>query len=242
VVKKTIADYMHGDGRHSSIMSFDDVIKSSYGTDDNFFKVHFGHLPELKAAYREAKDAPSRWNAIRAFYDFMNPAILKEDHRNWATVYQLPFDHHFTPIERDAWHCIRCHNVVMYPQYPVKNFFIDFAHPKLKVALELDGIRFHDPEKDRIRDSTLMADDWTVYRITGPECYAKWDTPSEIDEKYDDGSYEKRAALRSWYTKTSEGVIKALKHFYYQRNGQSYEDHPHADFIDESLHLHRSRA
>lgn len=75
-----------------------------------------------------------------------------------------------TPIETAIWHDIRCVDIVMYPQYPACGFFLDFANPVAKVAIECDGRAFHDSAIDRERDRILGLDGWKVYRMTGREC------------------------------------------------------------------------
>ena len=86
-----------------------------------------------------------------------------------------------TPIEVAMWSDIRMEGAVFYPQYPVDKFFLDFANPVAKVALECDGYAFHlDKEKDAARDARLSELGWTVYRFTGRECMQ--DTEEGEDE------------------------------------------------------------
>ena len=86
-----------------------------------------------------------------------------------------------TPIEAWLWGDIRCVGSVLYPQYPVGGFFVDFGNPVAKVAVECDGHDFHlDKAKDDRRDAALRALGWTVYRFTGSEC--KEDTSEHYDD------------------------------------------------------------
>jgi very-short-patch-repair endonuclease len=115
----------------------------------------------------------NNWNAIRSHYATYNADILKEKKSEWA-IDPYAWDDgmiSFTPIESDMWSFIRDHGGVFYPQYPVLNFFVDFANPKAKVAIECDGAGYHDAKKDRERDRTLAQHGWTVYRFTGSECH-----------------------------------------------------------------------
>jgi len=59
---------------------------------------------------------------------------------------------------------------VAYPQWPVGRFFVDFANPVAKVAIECDGKAFHDVERDAKRQGEIEAMGWAVYRFTGREC------------------------------------------------------------------------
>jgi very-short-patch-repair endonuclease len=91
-----------------------------------------------------------------------------------------------TPIEQWLWHDIRALDLVMYPQYPVAGFFVDFANPKAKVAIECDGAEFHQVyEKDASRDAKLKSLGWTVYRISGNACRdgVGSDTPSQSEAR-----------------------------------------------------------
>jgi len=76
----------------------------------------------------------------------------------------------FTPIEQAIWNDIRTTDIVMYPQFPACGFFLDFANPRAKVAIECDGRAYHDKEKDAARDGALAHSGWTIYRITGSDC------------------------------------------------------------------------
>lgn len=86
-----------------------------------------------------------------------------------------------TPIESAIWSDIRCVGIVMYPQYPACGFFLDFANPRAKVAIECDGREFHDREADSRRDARLALDGWRVYRLTGRDCLKNDDLDDEGD-------------------------------------------------------------
>jgi very-short-patch-repair endonuclease len=82
---------------------------------------------------------------------------------------------HFTPIEAWLWHDIRAVDAVLYPQYPVGRFFVDFANPVAKVAIECDGAAYHDQARDAERDAQLQRMGWTVYRFPGWMCRQDFD-------------------------------------------------------------------
>ena len=117
----------------------------------------------------------NNWNAIRAFYADMNPLILTTPKDQWAFgAYCWEESQgmiNFTPIENWLWADIRECGAVLWPQYPILNFFVDFANPVAKVAIECDGAAYHlDKAKDEARDKRLQDAGWTVYRITGKHC------------------------------------------------------------------------
>lgn len=113
-----------------------------------------------------------KFNQILAHYSEINPEIMAERHNEWAVdPYHWSGLVVMSPIEEWMWGAIRDVNAVFYPQYPVGKFFVDFANPKAKVAIECDGAAFHqDLDKDAERDRQLAELGWTVYRITGSEC------------------------------------------------------------------------
>ena len=118
---------------------------------------------------------PNNWSAIRAFYADINPLILKAPANEWVVPAYAWEEHqcmiNFTPIETWLWHDIRQCGAVLWPQYPVMNFFVDFANPVAKVAIECDGYAYHlDKAKDAARDKRLTDAGWTVYRISGKHC------------------------------------------------------------------------
>ncbi len=81
-----------------------------------------------------------------------------------------------TPIESAIWERIRDLNAVFYPQYPVDEFFADFANPVAKIAIECDGREFHlDKAKDDERDRRFGELGWKVYRIPGRLCVTEFD-------------------------------------------------------------------
>lgn len=117
----------------------------------------------------------NKWDAIRAFYAKHGAAIKRCGRSEWAYGDAYLWDHEggidLTPIERLLWSDIRALDAVLYPQYPVGRYFVDFANPAAKVAVECDGAAWHtDKAKDAARDADLAAMGWTVYRFPGWEC------------------------------------------------------------------------
>ena len=122
---------------------------------------------------------PNDWRRVRAHYEWAAPLILSGERNEWAIdayAWELCGGINMTPIEAWLWSDIRDANAIFYPQYPVGRFFVDFANPLAKVALECDGHQYHlDKAKDRERDELLEQLGWTVYRITGSDCYTEFD-------------------------------------------------------------------
>lgn len=159
------------------------------------------------------------YDKIRGHYEFLTPLIIERSKKHpgaWASPYCAEVDwiKIFTPIEDNTWHSIRSNGrIPLYPQYPILNYFSDFANPFLKIIVECDGEDFHlDWVKDNNRDFELMEAGWKVYRISGSDCCR---VPSE---KYFDLLYqheEDRAKiLNDFYTGTVDGLIRALSIVY----------------------------
>lgn len=122
----------------------------------------------------------NNWNLIRSFYrDNMNEIMNAHPMQYGVDPYWWDGIVEMTPIERSMWCDIRCVGVVFYPQYPVSNFFVDFANPQWKIAIECDGKDWHDPAKDAVRDAHLRDIGWRVFRFTGSDC-------NKVEEEVED--------------------------------------------------------
>jgi very-short-patch-repair endonuclease len=119
----------------------------------------------------------NQFEAAKHFYEQAREQILAAPCNEWAVdPYAWTPYIRMTPIEDWLWSDIRDANAVFYPQYPVDRFFVDFANPVAKVAIECDGAAFHqDKAKDAARDKRLAELGWAVYRITGSECRTDYD-------------------------------------------------------------------
>ena len=128
----------------------------------------------------------NNFDAITDFYKLFDAQLMATKKNEWA-IDPYAWDTgliRMTPIESWLWHDIRAVDAVMYPQYPAAGFFVDFANPKAKVAIECDGEEYHlDKAKDAKRDAKLQAHGWTVYRISGKDCRDGVGMESEADSK-----------------------------------------------------------
>ena len=124
----------------------------------------------------------NQYESARRFYFDRSAEIMATPKNEWAMdAYEWSDRILLTPIEYSIWCEIRMANAVMYPQYPVGRFFVDFGNPVAKVAIECDGRAFHlDKEKDAARQREIERMGWAVYRITGRDCNS--DAPEDEDE------------------------------------------------------------
>lgn len=142
-------------------------------------------ISPLARAVDEAGPGWERFKAIRAFYREVQPELRNAPAHVWAIdPYTVDWARIFTPIEFGLWIDIRCEGAVLYPQYPIGNYFADFANPAARVVIECDGAKWHtDPAKDAERQQNIEALGWTVYRITGRACLE----PDEIEDEDSEG-------------------------------------------------------
>lgn len=120
--------------------------------------------------------------------------------------YRIPHLDKMTPIEVIAFdECIGS-GLAMYPEWPVGRYFVDLGNPRLKVALELDGLEFHqDWVADSKRDAELWERyGWKVFRCSGSRCNVRMRMPSEDDLDQ----------MRHWLHVTVDGLVYALATVY----------------------------
>jgi hypothetical protein len=159
------------------------------------------------------------WERIRAHYRHNDTAI----HQAGRSVFGIDpyaWEHEagifLSPIERSLWHDIRIVAVVLYPQYPVGRRFVDFGNPGAKVAIECDGAAWHkDSEADAQRQREIEAQGWTVYRISGRDCFtAEKETEDEEGRiRFKSGAAEdfirevsERHGMRQWAPRTGRAA------------------------------------
>lgn len=141
---------------------------------------------------------PGKWAAIRAIYAEMDELIRKQ--WPWSVnPYGATDWRDMTPIEEDAWNAIRRMGIPFYPQYPVGRYFVDFADPVRRIAVECDGKQWHDAVKDAARDAELRDLGWTVHRFTGRQCFLPESDPNSVDYFFHElGDYYNK--LKHWGT------------------------------------------
>lgn len=122
-------------------------------------------------------DLATSFANIKKHYESINLLIYKEKSNEWAVdPYACDEYVSFTPIEKALWHDIRSADLVLYPQYPIGRYFVDFANPKAKVAIECDGKQYHQNlEKDLKRQREIESLGWVMYRISGKDCLTDFD-------------------------------------------------------------------
>lgn len=175
----------------------------------------------LSYDFEKSESITDKWGFYRQVYMENISDIIgtsKKDIKKWDNSYYLNWRNHFSPIEEIAWDSIReMGNLVLYPQFPVFNHFIDFANPYLKIGVELDGKDYHDIEKDTERDFKLQRFGWKIFRISGKEANQTYLTNNELDDK-EIVNEEKIRQVQNWILNSCDGILTAIKYWYFSND------------------------
>lgn len=164
----------------------------------------------------------------KEYYKIVTPTIMKERKRGLGVCpYGLNFTPYQTPIEAILWGYIRCAGLPFYPEYPILDYFIDFADPYLKIGIEADGKEWHNKNKDEYRDTLLKKEGWTIYRISGDKVMRSIPEKieEEIDERFRHEGGENYYVFRRKYLnemlgyciKYSAGILEVIAERHYNR-------------------------
>lgn len=192
---------------------------------------------DTQALYAAAEKITDKWGVLRYVYQQKYGEIIEASSRNvraWADPYFANWMKDSSPIEFRAWGDIRSRGTPLYPQFPLFNYFIDFANPYLKVGVELDGKDWHDPVKDKARDEFLTSVGWHIYRITGAEANRTVDIP-QYPEDYDYDEERLLAIYEDYFMNTCEGITRAIDIIYFK----GYNPLNSLDVCYRSLDKHR---
>jgi hypothetical protein len=109
---------------------------------------------------------------IRCYY-YINQDIIREDYpRCIKHGYPIEEMKDLTPIEYRVFETIQFYNLPLLPQFPVGKYFVDFGDPVKKIAIEVDGEKFHlDKRKDEKRQKEIENEGWMFFRIKGKYTY-----------------------------------------------------------------------
>lgn len=199
-------------------------------------------IGKLKQDVYQSNNYFQKLSAIARYWKNHEQDILEHSRTNpcrWYTSYPIDWSLIQTPVEQDAWISIRRKGqIVLYPQYPVLNYHVDFGNPFFKIALEIDGKDYHkDKQKDHLRDQELKANGWTVFRVTGSEMWRNdYKDFNDIDrEEWRDEYYRE---ISDWIMKTGDGVIEAIRQFYFLKSIDRIADYSLLSLCESSLYEH----
>jgi len=81
-----------------------------------------------------------------------------------------------SPIEAELYEAMCMEGLIPVPQYCVEGYYVDFAFPDVRIAVEADGREFHSGERrerDKKRDWVIRRAGWSVKRFYGDTIYHK---------------------------------------------------------------------
>lgn len=157
------------------------------------------------------QDDERKWGAIRALYKTIDAGNYEPYPVDWTLI--------FSPIEKSTWGEIRVLGLPFWPQYPIGNYFADFANPIKQVVIECDGRAFHSPSKDSARDQYMNDGGWRVYRISGADCNRILPSPWEVigDMGMEEDCTEAERLIREWMHRTVDGLIASIAMVHFSR-------------------------
>lgn len=154
-------------------------------------------------------------------YSIKERQTIKEKHDEFWIIqdpyFYWPF--YFSKAEEVFWHHIRCKWIFLIPEYPVLNYFLDFANPHEKIGIEIDGKEWHqDKNKDNKRQEEIENEGWRIIRFTWQEVF-EWVKEPNREDFYDD---------EEWY-------MNEINRFY-QKNMKFCEI---VDYLHSISNIHR---
>ena len=83
---------------------------------------------------------------------------------NWRQIWQHKIQ---SPIEGMFLRGFKDFGLEPMIQYPLDVFYIDFAFPEIKLAIEIDGIKYHSAKKDAYKNKRIKELGWKLERFGG---------------------------------------------------------------------------
>jgi very-short-patch-repair endonuclease len=81
-----------------------------------------------------------------------------------------------SPIEFQLYEEMRRNGLLPFLQYCIEGYFVDFAFPDVRVAVEADGAEYHSEERyahDRKRDWVIQRAGWKIMHFKGSTIFQK---------------------------------------------------------------------
>lgn len=163
-------------------------------------------------------DWKEAYRVIRKIYLRLEPKLLEENFL-YFKAYGTDFWRWMNEVEQDFYHQYRCMGgVPLYPLYFANGYYLDFANPKLKIGIEIDGKKFHDANKDRKRDQDLADFGWKIYRITAADVLKDQIYLSDLEERLCDLEEDQfERAVYDLFNNYASGLVQALRILYFDK-------------------------
>jgi very-short-patch-repair endonuclease len=150
---------------------------------------------------------------IRNAYKVYLPEIMEAKGR--ISPYFIDWIKYMTPIEYNVWSDIRSLGLTFFPQFPILKYFVDFADPINKIAIEVDSKKWHtDEEKDKKRQKEIEKLGWTFIRFNSKQTYYDYGILEEFYDNFSEDELEENTAFKytmDLYKNSSYYILKELK-------------------------------
>ena len=175
----------------------------------------------------------NKFDRIR-FHYYINQDYINDNYPKCLDIGIELLNHiTLTPIEKNTFDYIQIINLPLLPQFPIRNYFVDFGDPIKKIAIEVDSKQFHcDEKKDYKRQREIEDDGWIFYRIKGQYTY------SAIEE-----FYKKKAGL-DIYEQTTGTISKFASQHYLENSDclilflkDKFYQHPQTESVPNMHHI-----
>lgn len=132
----------------------------------------------------------------------------------------------FSGPENNVWHDIRVWGRYLrfYPEYPIRDDYVDFAEPYKKIVIEVDS-GLHNRQKDAAKDIRLKNAGYRVIRIE--KKYAEKDLEylhDAIQGAKSAGRDDVAESLEAQLSKNSEAILRKLRNEFTPQERVSKED------------------
>lgn len=113
-----------------------------------------------------------------------------------------------SPIERVVYNALKTAGLCPVMQYPLDKYWIDFAFPEYKIAIEYDGKQHLNRQlEDEKRDEDIRSMGWEVYRLT------KFDLGHFKDEEGED-----KMRMELFFDRLKKRLRKTPEEVVYEEN------------------------
>ncbi len=153
----------------------------------------------MKVGFLSTNELESYFSNVRKRYKEHEDLILG---LTQICPYSLGIDFVLSPTEDQVWYVIRFLGIPMFPHYPIGKYFVDFADPKKKIAIEVDGREYHlDRIKDQKRESKIKKAGWSIIRFPG---YFVFRSEDDFYDEYEDFNH------KEYLTGCVEGILRKV--------------------------------
>jgi very-short-patch-repair endonuclease len=123
-----------------------------------------------------------------------------------------------SPIEAELYDAMRKDGLSPNPQFRIEAYYVDFAFPDVKLAIEADGAAYHSDnrkERDRKRDGFLWSRGWTTIHNKAGNCAfvikrEVWSRRKAIEEKERQEDSERKARNEA-FARSFRRITQLLK-------------------------------